>query len=431
MLQTNLSVNAKGHLTFAGQDTVELAKRYGTPAYILDENRVRENCRLYTKALGEHMGEGSLPLYASKALCFKGLYSILAEEGMGADVVSGGEICTALAAGFPAERMFFHGNNKTVEEIGYAMDNGVGYFIIDGLTEMRRVDEAARDRNIRQKALLRLTPGIDPHTFDAVNTGKIDCQFGVPIETGQARAFVTEALSLPNLDIRGYHCHVGSQVFDVNPFVSAAEILTTFAAEISGLLGYEPEILNLGGGFGVRYVESDPHVDIPGCIALLCEEVKRLCGEKGLPVPAIMLEPGRSIVADACITLYTAGPCKNIDGYRNYVVVDGGMSDNPRYALYGAQYTVALANRANEDANFVTTIAGRCCETGALLQENVRLPEPRVGDIVAVFVTGAYNYSMASNYNRICRPPIVILRDGESRIGVRRETFADLTACDI
>lgn len=430
MLKNNLSIGENGHLYFAGQDTVFLAEKYGTPLYLLDEDRVRFNCRRYVEALRAHMGEGSMPLYASKALCCKAMYPILKKEGMGTDAVSAGEIYTALSAGFPAERIYFHGNNKPEEEMEYALKNGVGCFIVDNPLELVRLDTLCAQLGMKQKVLLRLTPGIDPHTFAAVNTGKIDCQFGMPIETGQAAEFVCQALALSHLDVAGYHCHIGSQIFDSAPFVRAAEIMLDFAAKMRDELGFAPRVLNLGGGFGVRYRAGDPKVDIPAGIAIVAGEIKRLCAEHALPVPALLLEPGRSIVADAGLTLYTAGTVKEIRGYRSYVVVDGGMSDNPRYALYKSPYTVMLANRSAEKADARVSIAGRCCETGALIQEDVLLPKPETGDVVAVLTTGAYNFSMASNYNRICRPPLVMLSNGTSRVAVRRQTFEDVIAGD-
>ncbi len=431
MLYDTLTVNEQGHLCFAGQDTVELAKLYGTPAYILDEQTVRANCRKYTEAFAGHMPAGSRPLFASKAFCMRAIYPILESEGFGADVVSGGEMMTALSAGFPAERIYFHGNNKSLSEIELGIEKGIGAFIVDNPTELAHISRIAGEMGKKQTVLLRLTPGIDPHTFAAVNTGKIDCQFGMAIETGQARAFVEEALNTPNIDVQGYHCHIGSQIFDQVPFIDAARIMFTFAAEIRDKLGYVPNVLNLGGGFGVRYVESDPQVDIPACIGLIAEELRKICNETTMPMPTILMEPGRSIVADACITLYTVGAVKTIDGYRSYAVTDGGMSDNPRYALYGSAYTVVAANKASAAPTGPITIAGRCCESGALIQENVELPEIEPGDVLAVLTTGAYNYSMASNYNRIARPPVVLLNNGSSRVVVRRETWEDIVACEL
>ena len=295
------------------------------------------------------------------------------------------------------------------------------------------ISREAKSRGIRQKVLLRLTPGIDPHTYEAVATGKVDSKFGVAIETGQAEDFVRLALSLPNIRLMGYHCHVGSQVFDEDGSVyhDAAQIMLRFAADMKQRLGADLQMLDLGGGYGVRYTDADPAVDIPANIESLAEAIRSICCELGLPVPAVLLEPGRSIVADAGMTLYTAGSTKSIPGYKNYVSVDGGMTDNPRYALYGSKYTVFLANRAGEEANFRCDVVGRCCESGDIIQPDVLLPEPKRGDLIAVCTTGAYNYSMASNYNRIPRPPVVMLKGGKPTLAVRRETVDDLTALDM
>ena len=431
MLYDNLAVNEAGHLTIGGVDTVSLAEQYGTPLYVLDEDKIRENCRLYVSAMGEHFGADSLPLFAGKALCFKGMYRILEEEGMCADVVSPGELYTALAAGFPPERLFFHGNNKTDEDIRYGVDSRIGYFIVDNVNELEYLNQYAGEQGVRQKVLLRVTPGIDPHTLEAINTGRIDCQFGSPIETGQAASFVERALSKEHLDVWGFHSHIGSQIFEVTPFCDAVDILLAFAQEMRSRFGFVARIFNLGGGFGVRYVESDPQVDIPGNIRALSEYLNKGCQTLDYPKPRIYMEPGRSIVANAGITLYTAGGVKNIEGYRSYVTVDGGMTDNPRYALYQAKYTVLMANRMKEEATAPFTIAGRCCESGDLIQEEVLLPEPRRGDLIAVLTTGAYNFAMSSNYNRICRPAVVLVREGKASLAVRRQSFEDLIACDL
>lgn len=431
MLYDTLAVNQEGHLTIGGVDTVTLAQTYGTPLYVIDEDRVRDNCRRYRQAMSAAFGGDSGPLYASKALCFKGMYRIMAQEGMRADVVSPGEIYTALAAGFPPENLFFHGNNKTDEDIRYALDSRIGYFIVDNENELYRLNAYAGEKGVKQKVLLRMTTGIDPDTLQAINTGRIDSQFGVPIATGQAAVFVGKALEQENLDVRGFHSHIGSAIFDPKPFCDAVDLLLRFAHEMRETYQFTAGILNLGGGFGVRYQEKDPVVDIPANIRALARHLEEGCARLDFPKPVILMEPGRSIVADAGLTLYTAGGVKTIDGYRNYVTVDGGMTDNPRYALYKAPYTVVVANRMGDEADFTCTVAGRCCESGDLVQENVTIPKPNRGDLVAVLGTGAYNFAMSSNYNRLCRPAVVMVKAGGHELAVRRQTFEDLVACDL
>ncbi len=431
MLYENLGINDQGHLTVGGLDTVQLAEEFGAPLYVLDEDRLRANCQTYVQSMAAWMPADSMPLFAGKALCFKGLYPVLKEEGMGADVVSPGEIYTALAGGFPAEKLYFHGNNKTDEDIAYALDSGVGCFIVDNHQELAALNRAAGVRGIRQRVLLRVTPGIDPHTLQAINTGRIDCQFGVPIETGQAARFAAAALTMEHLEIEGFHSHIGSQIFEAEPFCEAVDILLDFAASLRQEYGFVARTLNLGGGFGVRYQACDPVVDIPGTIRALADHLTRGCQDKDYPLPRILLEPGRSIVADAGLTLYRVGGVKTIEGYRSYVTVNGGMTDNPRYALYQSPYTVLPASRMMDTPDFDCTLAGRCCESGDLIQENISLPRPERDDLVAVLTTGAYNFTMASNYNRLCRPALVMIRQGNARLAVRRQTFEDLIACDL
>ncbi len=433
MICNNLSINEKGHLCIGGQDTVELAEKYGTPLYLFDEDRIRERCRTYRTALQEAFGERANALYASKAASFRGMYRIMKEEGMGVDVVSSGEIYTALSVDFPMEMAYFHSNNKTDADIAYAMDNGVGYFVVDNREELDAIERLATQRRLIQKVLLRLTPGIDPHTYEAVSTGKVDSKFGSAIETGQAEEMTRYALGLAHVDLVGFHCHVGSQVFDSDVFLRAAAIMLDFAAKMKEKYGYIMRELDLGGGYGVRYLEEHPTIDIADNIRQVGQAVRAQCEALGLVLPAVRMEPGRSIVADAALTLYTAGTVKRIPGYKNYVSVDGGMTDNPRFALYKSPYTVLLANRADDKGEtFRCSVVGRCCESGDILQENVELPaDVKRGDLVAVLTTGAYNYSMASNYNRIPRPPIVLLSNGESRVAVRRESFEDLCRNDL
>ena len=431
IIYPHFDVNEAGHLTIGGADAVELANRFGTPAYIIDENVVRARCREYLNAAKKCYGEDALPLYASKALCFTEMYRIANEEGMGIDCVSSGELYTAKRAGFPAERIYFHGNNKTDADIAFAMDMGVGRIVVDNVDELLAVSAEAVRRNITQGILLRITPGIDPHTHRAVVTGNVDSKFGSAIVTGQALQIVKEAINAKNVDLVGLHCHIGSQIFDIEPFSDAADIMVRFIAEIKDTLGFEIRELNLGGGLGVAYTEDDPQISYADSIEKIGGIVNSFCKTHAINVPRVILEPGRSLVAAAGATLYTVGSVKEIPSFRNYVSVDGGMPDNPRYALYQSQYTALIANRANEEKNYVATIAGRCCESGDLLGENMKLQKPVRGDILAVLVTGAYNYSMASNYNRIPRPPVILVRDGEARVAVARETFEDLVRNDV
>ncbi len=431
MICENIGINGN-HLTFAGMDTVALAEKYGTPLYLFDEDRIRRNCRVYLDAMKKHFGEGSLPCYASKAASFKRIYEVMKEEGMGIDLVSPGEIYTAVKAGFPMERSLFHGNNKTDEDVTYAIECGVGYFVADSIYELDAIARCKKS-TAKQKVILRLSPGIDPHTYDAVATGKVDSKFGTAIETGQAEELVKKALTNESIEIVGYHCHVGSQVFDSDGdvYLNAATIMLSFGAKMQKEYGATFKILNLGGGFGVRYTEDDPYLDVGANIEKLGAHIKKVCSELDINVPQIIMEPGRSIVADAGMTLYKVGTVKEITGYKNYVSIDGGMTDNPRYALYGSKYTVLLANRMGEECSFVADVAGRCCESGDIIQPKVVMPKPKRDDIIAVCTTGAYNYSMASNYNRIPRPAVVMLGGGKDKLSVKRETYEDLVRNDI
>lgn len=431
MLHSNLSINKEGHLCFAGLDTVELAKKHGTPLFLIDEDRIRQNARTYINAMRKYFGGDSGPLLASKALCFSEIYRIAASEGMRTDIVSPGELYTAHSAGFPMERAYFHGNNKTNEDIAYAIECGIGYFIVDNREELEEINRVASGKGIKQKILLRLSPGIDPHTHAKISTGKVDSKFGSAIETGQADEMVALALSLEGVELEGYHCHIGSQIFECDPFCDAADIMLDYVAHIKEKLGFEAGVLNIGGGFGVRYVDDDPYIDYEEGIRKIASHVDAKCLSLGINKPTILMEPGRSMVADAGMTLYTVGTVKTITGYKTYVSIDGGMTDNPRYALYQSKYTFEIANKVNEEKILDCTIAGRCCESGDLLGEDVKLQQAERGDILATLVTGAYNYAMSSNYNKIPRPPVVMIKDGADRIAVKRETYADLARLDV
>lgn len=430
ILSDNITRNEDGRLSFAGFSVPALADEYGTPLYLMDEQRIRHNCRMYTQTFAECFGECALPLYAGKAASFRQIYRIMQQEGMGIDAVSIGEIHTALSSGFPAEKIFFHGDGKTDDDIRYALEHQVGYFIVDNPDELLALAHEAKRQGVVQKILLRVTPGIDPHTYKSINTGTVDVKFGVPLETGQAFAFVEQALALDSVDVRGLHCHVGSEVFDETVFEDTIDVMTDFMAQLFSRLGYATPMLNVGGGYGVRYLDSDKHIDIPSRIRSVADHLKQRCSALGLQLPFFLMEPGRSIVADAGMTVYTVSSVKRIPGYKYYIVIDGGMSDNPRYALYGAPYTVLHADRESQ-FYAVYDLAGRCCESGDIIQPAVQLPiDTGRGDHIAVCTTGAYNYSMASNYNRLGRPPVVMLNEEGSYLAVRRETLEDLIALD-
>ena len=428
----NLSRNEAGELSLAGVSLASLARKYGTPLYLYDEERIRERCRTYVNAVSEAFGGKGKVLYASKAASFRRLYEIMAEEGMGIDVVSSGEIYTALRADFPLDNAYFHSNNKTDEDITYAIRSGVGYFVVDNAEELYAIDRIAKDEYVKQKILLRLTPGIDPHTYAAVATGKVDSKFGSAIETGQAEEITRLALSLENIDLRGFHCHVGSQVFDSDVYLRAAEVMLDFIAYIYEKCGFLASELDIGGGYGVRYVKEQPTIDIRENILLVARFMKEKAQQLGILLPSVAFEPGRSIVADAGATVYTVGTVKRIPGYKSYVSVDGGMADNPRYALYGSPYTILTVRDAEGEASENYSVVGRCCESGDILQENVTLPtDIKRGDLLACLTTGAYHFSMSSNYNRLARPPVVMLSGGKSYVAVKRETFEHLTALEV
>ncbi|MBQ3817288.1 MAG: diaminopimelate decarboxylase [Clostridia bacterium] len=431
MICDNISINQKGHLTFNGYDTVDLAKKYGTPLYLMDEDKILQNVREYVQAMKKYLPAGSKPEFASKAFCCRQIYRLLKDEEIDVDVVSPGEIYTAFSAGFPMERVYFHGNNKTDADIEFAMERGVGCFIIDGEDELSAVNRIAEKYGKKQRIILRVSPGIDSHTHKKISTGAIDSKFGVAVETGQALEFAKMAVGMKNVELSGFHCHIGSQIFKSGPFIEACEIMIKFIAEVKAQTGFEAKALNLGGGFGVRYTESDPVISYIEKIAEVGNSINDICKKYSVSEPKIMMEPGRSIVANAGMTLYSVGTVKEIPNCKNYVSVDGGMTDNPRFALYESPYTVILASRANAVKDFKATVCGRCCESGDIIQENVSLPKPYRGEILAVLTTGAYNFSMASNYNRINRPPVVMLNKDRDYTAVKRETLEDLCRLDV
>ena len=429
-MEYGLSVK-NNRLYFGGADTVELAKQYGTPLYVFDEQLIREACRDFKNSIKNYYDGNGMVLYASKAFSCKEMYRIANEEGIGVDTVSGGEIYTALSAGFPAENIFFHGNNKTDAELRYAVENGVGHIVIDDFGEIQRLNKIAGELGKTVTVMLRIKPGIDAHTHEFIKTGQNDCKFGFTLESGEALDAAKNAIETENLNLSGFHCHIGSQIFSTEPFCLAAEVMAKFIKQVESKTGHTVSELNLGGGFGIRYTDEDEPLPYSEFMNKVSAQLKACCKELNLPVPKVFIEPGRSIVGHAGITLYTVGSIKTIPDVRTYVSVDGGMSDNPRYALYGAKYDAVIANKAENPNDFVATIAGKCCESGDLIGENIKIATPETGDILAVLATGAYNYSMASNYNRIPRPAAIMVKKGESRVIIKRETFEDLVSKDV
>lgn len=430
-ISENLAVNNLGHLTIGGVDVMDLKEKYGTPLYVMDEDMIRSHLRTYREALATHYNGNGLCQFASKAFCTKYMCNIVAEEGLGLDVVSGGELYTALSAKFPADKICFHGNNKTKDELTFAIGHDVGTIVVDNRFELEQIDNIAGDMGKVQNVIFRIKPGIDAHTHDFIMTGQIDSKFGFALETGEALDAVQGVKDKKNLCYKGLHCHIGSQIFDVEPFRETARVMMQFIKEIKDKLDLETEELDLGGGFGIRYVESDDPISYDKYIEAVSQEVKEQANILGVKIPKILMEPGRSVVAPAGITVYEVGCVKEIPDIRTYVSVDGGMADNPRYIMYGAEYSAVLANKAGESADCTYTVAGKCCESGDILIEKAKLPKVEVGDTLCVLATGAYNYSMASNYNRIPRPAVVMVSGGKDKLIVKRETYEDLIQNDL
>ncbi len=430
----SLKINAKGHLELGGADCVELAQRFGTPLYLFDEAYIRKMMGVYRDTLAQKYEGKGLVLYASKAFSCQAIYRIADEENIGVDVVSGGELYTALQADFPAEKIYMHGNNKLDYEIGEALDAGVGCIVADAYSEIDKIDAEAKKRGITQTILLRINPGVEAHTHAFVQTATTDSKFGFSIADGTAEKATAYAMDKPHVHLAGYHCHIGSQIFEKQSFVLAVDKCMDFAAQMREKLHFTLETLNLGGGFGIWYTDEDRKIRPEGYaeyLEALIDAVQRNAAEKRMPLPFLLIEPGRSIVGEAGVTLYTVGAIKDIPAVKKYIAVDGGMFDNPRYALYQSKYTPILANRAKEESTEIVSIAGKCCESGDIIAVNAALPKANTGDILAVFSTGAYNYSMAMNYNRNKIPPCVLVCDGKAEYIVKPQTYEDLNRNDV
>jgi len=428
-LTGTMRVNPQGHLEVGGVDVLALAREFGTPLYVLDEEGFRANCRVFRDAFTKY-GD-SLVIYASKTLCCLATCIMVEEEGLGLDVVSGGELYTALRASFPPERIYFHGNNKTPDELRLAVESRVGRIVVDNFHEMELLDRLCDRLGRTQDILLRITPGVEAHTHDYIKTGQIDSKFGFTLPNGDALAAVNRAGQMENLNLVGLHCHIGSQIFEMESYAHATKIMVEFMARIKEETGIEIKELNMGGGFGIYYYSGDDPRDPEDWARAVMLTLHEQTAARGLSMPRVVVEPGRAIAGPAGITLYTIGSSKEIAGVRKYIAVDGGMTDNPRPALYGSKYEAVIADRVNAEPDELVSVAGKCCESGDMLIWDVKLPHPQAGDILVTFATGAYNYSMASNYNRIGKPAMVLVKDGQAQVIVKRESYDDLIKNDV
>lgn len=427
----NTTINEKGHLSLNNMDTVELAKEFGTPLYLMDENHIRETMQMYKNSIDKYYGGNGLVCYASKAFSCKHIYEVCKAEGIGVDTVSMGELHTALLAGTDPSLICYHGNNKTYDELCFAIDSNVGRIVADAFDELDIINEIAGEKGKVVTVLLRLSPGIEAHTHEFVKTAGIDSKFGFPIETGVAMEAVKKAVKLENIKLTGVHCHIGSQIFELEPFTHAAEVLFSFMAEAGKEAGTVFTDLNLGGGFGIKYTDDDTPVQYDKYMEAVSLKLKETCRKFGMELPFVIIEPGRSIVGSAGVTVYKVGSVKDIPDVRTYVSVDGGMTDNIRYALYGSKYDFVIANKASEPKDCHVAVVGRCCEGGDILTKDTPIQRCKRGDYLAVLDTGAYNYSMSSNYNRVLKPPVVMLYNGKASVAVKRETLDDIVRNDL
>ena len=434
MLLGTQKVNSKNHLEIGGCDVVDLASKYGTPLYIMDEYIIRKNCREYKSAFAKKYGEADIA-YASKAFIATAMCAIADNEGMWLDVASAGELYTAKCAGFPMERVLMHGNYKSAEELQMAVDFGVKYVVADSFEELEMLSKFAQAAGKTQEIMIRSNPGVDPHTHRLIRTGQEDSKFGFNIKSGSAMKAVKMAAGLGGLKLVGIHCHVGSQLFDPTPYCETAPIAAAFIKQIYDETNIKIDVLDLGGGLGVKYLDGDNPPSIDEFAKIISDAVKSAVAEAGISKPRLMVEPGRSIVGEAGTTIYTIGPSKEVHipedpGKKTYLPIDGGLSDNPRPALYDAVYTAVVANKASDERTKEYTVSGKHCETDMMIS-SVMLPEAKSGDLLAVQTTGAYGYAMASNYNRFAKSAVVLVMDGKSDVIVRRETLEDLVDCDV
>ena len=411
-------VNERGRLEIGGCDLLDLVAQFGTPAYVYAEDDIRARVRSYVEAFRSRTDDFEV-IYGSKALPITAVYRLMQEEGLSVDVASGGELHLALRAGVDPARIFMHGNNKTDAELSFAFDSGIGYLVLDSFGEIERAERLLDQLDGRQEALIRVTPGIKPSTHSYIQTGQLDSKFGFGLADGLAAEAVERVLASPSLRLVGLHAHIGSQIFELEPYVKTIELLADF-------VDFDCRLLNVGGGLGIAYTSEDEPASIEDYVEVKVKGIQQTFD----PVPRILIEPGRSLVGNAGVTAYTIGTIKEIPGLRTFVAVDGGMSDNLRPMLYGARYEATIADRAEATPSNLSTVAGMHCESGDILIKDVSLPDPRVGDVLVTPATGAYGHAMANNYNGVPRPPVVFCKDGDARLVVRRETYEDLAARD-
>ncbi|NGT52808.1 diaminopimelate decarboxylase [Clostridium perfringens] len=420
------SMKVEGNeLYVGGVKASALSKEYGTPLYVIDEELVRSNCRRYYNAM-KCEERGNRVTYAGKAFINMSMCNLVNEENLYLDVVSGGELYTAYKAGFPLERIYFHGNNKSDYEIDLGVRLGIGRFIVDNIHELEVLNSIAQEYGRVQKVYLRITPGVEAHTNEYIKTGQLDSKFGFPVIGDTVYDAIKRAMELEYIELNGLHCHIGSQIFDLEPFEDTTEIMLNLINDIKETLGYEIKELDLGGGFGIYYTEGDKPKEIEEYCSVIINKADEICRKLNMNVPILSIEPGRSIVGNAGLTLYTVGAIKEIPNIRKYVSVDGGMSDNIRPALYSANYESIIANRVFDNSKEIVTVAGKCCESGDVLLNSIEMPRMETGDILAIISTGAYGHSMANNYNRIPKAAVVSVSNGISKVMCKRETYEDL-----
>jgi diaminopimelate decarboxylase len=427
VMPDTVRINEKDHLEIGGCDVVDLAEKYGTPLYVFDETTIRKSTQGYKEAFSPY--KNSLMLFAAKAFMTKAMCCIMKSEDFGLDVVSGGEIYTALDADFPMEKVFFNGNNKTLDELDFAIDSKVGRITVDNFLELELLDTIAKSKEVNVNILLRITPGIECHTHQYIQTGHLDSKFGFDLtQLDEALELIQDRYS--NLVLKGLHAHIGSQIFETKVYYDVVSVICEQFAKIRDKYGINLEDMNIGGGLGIKYTENDDPPSMPEIAKVILESLERNLAKYNLPQPRLIIEPGRSIIGTAGVTLYTVGSSKQVPHGKKYIAVDGGMADNPRPALYQAVYTAVVANKVNDDNKEIVTIAGRFCESGDILINDIELPKTDPGDIICIFTTGAYNYSMSSNYNRIPKPEAILVQNGQSDVIIKRETYKDLVSLD-